>query len=153
MTHDVTHDSSGMSYGDYLDLDTLLDAQHTRAVPPQHDELLFIIQHQTSELWMKLAIHELDAARDAIDADRLDDVYESLGSRLGTEKEDREITAAFGGGAAVLLAAAMALASKASRPRAWAVTVVMVPARPTRAHQADGTPRRPFISRMCSQAA
>lgn len=43
------------------------------------------------------------------DADRLDDVYESLGSRLGTEKEDREITAAFGGGAAVLLAAAMAL--------------------------------------------
>lgn len=55
-----------MSYGDYLDLDTLLDAQHPRAVPPQHDELLFIIQHQTSELWFKLVIHELRSARDLI---------------------------------------------------------------------------------------
>ncbi|WP_370447355.1 tryptophan 2,3-dioxygenase [Yimella sp. RIT 621] len=71
MTHDVTHDSSGMSYGDYLDLDTLLDAQHTRAVPPQHDELLFIIQHQTSELWFKLVIHELRSARELIAADQL----------------------------------------------------------------------------------
>ncbi|WP_345770823.1 tryptophan 2,3-dioxygenase family protein [Yimella sp. NH-Cas1] len=71
MTHHVTHDSSGMSYGDYLDLDTLLDAQHTRAVPPQHDELLFIIQHQTSELWFKLVIHELRSARELIAADQL----------------------------------------------------------------------------------
>lgn len=60
-----------MSYGDYLDLDTLLDAQHTRAVPPQHDELLFIIQHQTSELWFKLVIHELRSARELIAADQL----------------------------------------------------------------------------------
>ncbi len=53
-----------MSYGDYLQLDTLLGQQ--RPLSPAHDEMLFIIQHQTSELWMKLAIHELDAAREAL---------------------------------------------------------------------------------------
>ncbi|MEC7256531.1 MAG: tryptophan 2,3-dioxygenase family protein, partial [Pseudomonadota bacterium] len=46
-----------MSYGDYLGLSTLLDAQHP--ISDAHDEMLFIIQHQTSELWMRLAIHEL----------------------------------------------------------------------------------------------
>ncbi len=50
-----------MSYSDYLQLEKLLDAQHTRT--DTHDEMLFIIQHQTSELWMRLAIHELTAAR------------------------------------------------------------------------------------------
>ncbi|WP_433988904.1 Tryptophan 2,3-dioxygenase (plasmid) [Pseudoseohaeicola sp. NH-UV-7] len=50
-----------MSYGDYLSLSALLDAQHP--VSDAHDEMLFIIQHQTSELWMRLAIHELTAAR------------------------------------------------------------------------------------------
>ena len=50
-----------MSYGDYLGLSALLDAQHP--VSDAHDEMLFIIQHQTSELWMRLAIHELTAAR------------------------------------------------------------------------------------------
>ncbi|NIZ59505.1 tryptophan 2,3-dioxygenase [Sedimentitalea sp. CY04] len=50
-----------MSYGDYLSLDTILDAQKTWT--DTHDEMLFIIQHQTSELWMRLAIHELNAAR------------------------------------------------------------------------------------------
>ena len=44
--------SASMSYGDYLGLDQLLTAQHPRSQPPQHDELLFIIQHQTSELWL-----------------------------------------------------------------------------------------------------
>ncbi len=47
------------TYGDYLQLDRLLAAQVPRSQPPHHDELLFIIQHQTSELWMKLLIHEL----------------------------------------------------------------------------------------------
>ena len=56
--------SSDMSYGDYLGLDALLDAQHPRSLA--HDEMLFIIQHQTSELWMRLAIHELQSARGAI---------------------------------------------------------------------------------------
>ncbi|MDH2381515.1 tryptophan 2,3-dioxygenase [Bradyrhizobium sp. CER78] len=53
-----------MSYGDYLQLDALLGAQHP--ISDAHDEMLFIIQHQTSELWMRLAIHELRAARHAI---------------------------------------------------------------------------------------
>lgn len=53
-----------MSYGDYLRLTTLLDAQHP--LSDAHDEMLFIIQHQTSELWMRLAIHELTAARAAL---------------------------------------------------------------------------------------
>ena len=52
-----------MSYGDYLDLDRLLGAQHPRSSPEHHDELLFIVQHQTSELWLKLVLHELRAAR------------------------------------------------------------------------------------------
>lgn len=53
-----------MSYGDYLHLDSMLDLQTLRS--SAHDEMLFIIQHQTSELWMKLAIHELAAAREAL---------------------------------------------------------------------------------------
>jgi len=53
-----------MSYGDYLSLDMLLNAQKTWT--DTHDEMLFIIQHQTSELWMRLALHELDAARNKL---------------------------------------------------------------------------------------
>ena len=52
-----------MSYGEYLDLHRLLSAQHPRSNPEHHDELLFIVQHQTSELWLKLVLHELRAAR------------------------------------------------------------------------------------------
>jgi tryptophan 2,3-dioxygenase len=52
--------SNDMSYGDYLQLDAILGAQKT--LSPAHDELLFIVQHQTSELWMKLMLHELTAA-------------------------------------------------------------------------------------------
>ncbi len=59
---------SRMSYGDYLGLDRLLSAQHP--LSQAHDEMLFIIQHQTSELWMKLALHEIEAARRALAADR-----------------------------------------------------------------------------------
>jgi tryptophan 2,3-dioxygenase len=55
-----------MSYGDYLRLDDLLALQHP--LSGAHDEMLFVIQHQTSELWMKLAIHELAAAREALEA-------------------------------------------------------------------------------------
>ena len=53
-----------MSYGDYLHLDEILAQQHP--LTDAHDEMLFVIQHQTSELWMKLAIHGLEAARKAI---------------------------------------------------------------------------------------
>ena len=60
-----------MSYGDYLRLDQLLAAQHPLSDPPQHDELLFIIQHQTSELWLKLMVHELRSARSLLAGDEL----------------------------------------------------------------------------------
>lgn len=58
-----------MSYGNYLALDAILGAQHP--LSDAHDEMLFIIQHQTTELWMRLAIHELSAARRAIAQDEV----------------------------------------------------------------------------------
>jgi tryptophan 2,3-dioxygenase len=63
--------SRSMSYGDYLALDQLLTAQHPRSEPPQHDELLFIVQHQTAELWLKLLLHELRSARSLLTTDDL----------------------------------------------------------------------------------
>jgi len=65
-----------MSYGDYLQIDKILDAQHP--LSKAHDEMLFIIQHQTSELWMRLAIHELSAAREAIKTDNLPTAFKML---------------------------------------------------------------------------
>lgn len=59
----VTDFRVNLSYGDYLHLDELLGAQHLVSRPPHHDELLFVIQHQTSELWLKLALHELRFVR------------------------------------------------------------------------------------------
>jgi tryptophan 2,3-dioxygenase len=64
-----------VSYGGYLRLDTLLSAQQPLSDPPHHDEILFIIQHQVAELWMKLIIHEL---REAIARLRDDDVDTTL---------------------------------------------------------------------------
>jgi tryptophan 2,3-dioxygenase len=65
-----------MRYGDYLALDTILAAQHPRSSDP--NELLFIVQHQTSELWMKLALHELRTARSAIAATDLPPAFKML---------------------------------------------------------------------------
>ena len=65
-----------MSYGDYLHLDAVLNAQEP--LSDAHDELLFIIQHQTSELWMKLAIHEMGSAAKAIHDDRLQPAFKML---------------------------------------------------------------------------
>jgi tryptophan 2,3-dioxygenase len=62
-----------MSYGDYLGLDQLLAAQHPRT--DNHNEMLFIIQHQTTELWMKLMLHELRAARLRIRSDDLQPAF------------------------------------------------------------------------------
>jgi tryptophan 2,3-dioxygenase len=58
----MAHAGGAMTYAAYLDLDHLLAAQHPRSSPEHHDELLFIVQHQTSELWLKLVLHELRAA-------------------------------------------------------------------------------------------
>jgi tryptophan 2,3-dioxygenase len=68
----ITDLAGRTTYGDYLQLDRLLSAQVPRSQPPHHDELLFIIQHQTSELWMKLLIHELSACIRYVQADRLE---------------------------------------------------------------------------------
>jgi len=68
--------SQAMSYGDYLHLDQVLSAQHP--LSPAHDEMLFIVQHQTSELWMKLMLHELHAAQAALRADQLPPAFKML---------------------------------------------------------------------------
>jgi tryptophan 2,3-dioxygenase len=67
---------SDMSYGDYLHLDQVLAAQHP--LSPDHNEMLFIVQHQTSELWMKLMLHELRAAVASIAADELGAAFKML---------------------------------------------------------------------------
>ncbi len=68
--------SQSMSYGDYLQLDAVLGAQ--KPLSPDHNEMLFIIQHQTSELWMKLMLHELRAAIANVAADALGDAFKKL---------------------------------------------------------------------------
>lgn len=65
-----------MSYGDYLGLDQILSAQHP--LSPDHNEMLFIVQHQTTELWMKLMLHELRAARASVREDTLPPAFKML---------------------------------------------------------------------------
>jgi tryptophan 2,3-dioxygenase len=65
-----------MSYGEYLHLDELLNCQHPRT--QQHDEMLFVIIHQATELWMKLAVHELQAALEQLRADDLPPAFKML---------------------------------------------------------------------------
>jgi tryptophan 2,3-dioxygenase len=71
-----TSASESMSYSDYLGLDKILNAQHPLSTA--HDEMLFIVQYQTSELWMKLAIHELRATYQLIAADNLRPAFKTL---------------------------------------------------------------------------
>ena len=68
--------SKSMTYGDYLHLDALLGAQ--QPLSQDHNEMLFIIQHQTSELWMKLMLHELRAAIADVAADELSNAFKKL---------------------------------------------------------------------------
>jgi tryptophan 2,3-dioxygenase len=75
--HDAKLDfSKDMSYGDYLHLDQVLSAQHP--LSPDHNEMLFIVQHQTSELWMKLMLHELEAAIARVARDELGAAFKML---------------------------------------------------------------------------
>ena len=79
----VTDLRDRLTYGGYLRLDRLLDAQHPLSggaggATPRHDEMLFIIQHQVSELWMKLMIHELRAAIASVRADALEPCFKIL---------------------------------------------------------------------------
>jgi tryptophan 2,3-dioxygenase len=75
-----THLAGKQTYGDYLQLDRLLSAQTPRS--QHHDELLFIVQHQTSELWMKLMVHELSAAVQLVQRDDLEPSFKIL-ARVG----------------------------------------------------------------------
>jgi tryptophan 2,3-dioxygenase len=68
--------SKDMSYGDYLHLDEVLGAQHP--LSPEHNEMLFIVQHQTTELWMKLLLHELSAAIQCVATDDLGNAFKML---------------------------------------------------------------------------
>lgn len=68
--------SHAMSYGDYLQLDAILNAQ--KPLSPDHNEMLFIVQHQTSELWMKLMLHELHAAVACVARDQLPAAFKML---------------------------------------------------------------------------
>jgi tryptophan 2,3-dioxygenase len=72
----ITQLAAESSYGGYLQLDRLLSAQQPRST--HHDEMLFIIQHQVSELWMKLMVHELTAAIEHVKADRLEPCFKIL---------------------------------------------------------------------------
>jgi len=76
MTRTDARGGKKTTYGSYLQLDDILDAQ--RPSTDAHDEMLFIIQHQTSELWMKLAIHEIRAACTALRSDRLQPAFKML---------------------------------------------------------------------------
>lgn len=72
LENDIQRDFRGaLSYADYLHLDEVLGAQHPQSVPQHHDEMLFIIQHQTSELWLKLMLHELISAREGFRTDEV----------------------------------------------------------------------------------
>jgi len=87
----VTDLSNRLTYAGYLCLDTLLTAQRPLSAragePPRHDEMLFIIQHQTSELWMKLMIHELKAAVAFVREDRLDACFKILARIKAIQKQ------------------------------------------------------------------
>src|SRR2546430_14584926 len=78
----VTDLRDRLTYGGYLRLDRLLAAQEplsgAGSVPPRYDEMLFIIQHQVAQLWMKLMIHELKAARDSVRVDALEPRFKIL---------------------------------------------------------------------------
>ncbi|RDY66665.1 tryptophan 2,3-dioxygenase [Halobacillus sp. SY10] len=77
--------SSRMTYGEYLNLDELLSAQNR--LSPHHDEMLFIIIHQVSELWMKLTLHELHAAIEAIRKDQMQAAFKMLARVSSIQKQ------------------------------------------------------------------
>ncbi|HVM38019.1 MAG TPA: tryptophan 2,3-dioxygenase family protein [Sphingomicrobium sp.] len=76
----MTATPAGMTYADYLALDELLDLQ--RPLSPLHDEMLFIVIHQTKELWLKQMLHELRLAIDLLAEDRFAEAYKAM-ARLG----------------------------------------------------------------------
>ena len=80
----MTDTPASMTYGGYLGLDQLLSAQHP--ISDHHDEMLFIIIHQTKELWLKQTIHELKLSRDLIRRDRLIEVHKACRGCRGSRR-------------------------------------------------------------------
>ncbi|QDP19599.1 tryptophan 2,3-dioxygenase [Sphingomonas xanthus] len=80
----MTATPAGMTYADYLQLDTLLSAQHP--LSELHDEMLFVIIHQTKELWLKQMLHEVGFACRLVREDRFAEAYKALArvSRIWT---------------------------------------------------------------------
>jgi tryptophan 2,3-dioxygenase len=78
MPHDQATDREFLDYAGYLALDELLACQRPRSDPPHHDEMLFIVQHQTTELWFKLMLHELRAAIELVRRDDLEGSFKIL---------------------------------------------------------------------------
>src|SRR5215475_14538971 len=74
----VTDFSGKLTYADYLSLEKLFEQQRPRSEPPHHDELLFIIQHQVAELWIKLILNELSAAIRHVQEDRIPSCLKTL---------------------------------------------------------------------------
>ena len=74
--------SGEMTYGKYLNIDLILSQQ--RRLSSAHDEMLFIIQHQTSELWMKLVLHEMTAARESIKSNDLANMFKMRSNLMGS---------------------------------------------------------------------
>ncbi len=84
----IRRDLAGkLDYSHYLRLDQLLSAQHPVSSPAHHDEMLFIIQHQVAELWFKLMLHELRAARAHIRADDLEPCEKILSRVKATQRQ------------------------------------------------------------------
>ncbi len=81
----IQRDVAAMNYGSYLHLDTLLSAQVP--VSDHHDEMLFIVQHHTSELWIKLILHELRSAKALIAADELGPALKRLARIKHVQKQ------------------------------------------------------------------
>ena len=80
----MTATPAGMTYADYLKLDQILSAQ--QPLSSLHDEMLFIVIHQTKELWMKQMLHELRFAIDLVEKDRFAEAYKAL-ARVGNDLE------------------------------------------------------------------
>src|SRR5580658_4936318 len=76
---------SSLSYGQYLHLEKVLDAQ--KPLTYEHDEMMFIIVHQSSELWMRLMLHELYAALECIRRDELDPSFKMFGRVLRVQTQ------------------------------------------------------------------
>ena len=78
MPDDPPAEREFLDYAGYLALDELLACQRPRSDPPHHDEMLFIVQHQTTELWFKLMLHELRAAIELVRRDDLEGSFKIL---------------------------------------------------------------------------